>query len=1059
MKRFFLVLALAAAAVAQTRTSGAGLYSGAMASYEEENEGSGWAAFPVNWVNSGLTTGTGFCSPPGGTFDAIKTMPGDYAATFAALMQAKTDQVAANQWWLLKIAHGTTIHGSTYINGTLVTWPSSGAVTKCLVIQSDTHNSDNATVCSLGQGIPGYGGAKRNPNCDATPGSAYNSSAKMWNFVIDSDPMNGNKAMSVPIGPSYIRISDMNLYPAPGSAQSTSVGISGQNVSIGVSVQGDHFILDHSWIHGWDPGDAGQPGAGSGNPAVDQYGACTMWTKSGTADVSGTALTIDAVTYTKSDWFGADFAGPDNGAADGAIYGWPAVTTSGHNGLFLTAYTGQASPPAAYTGTAYGIASHDPTASNSTFTLGAAPGDGKYWYTLVNPRTGYENGCGDDLRAVQLQGDNVALMFSQVNKIHWFGSESHAVSGGSTHGPIRISANWIEAGSGGVFQGGSTADSAGGPAADVEIGPNFIGRNLDWRFLSSAAGKSPKPPFGCGPLDGNSAHDTCSFNWAMKNNVEFKFDDRILLWGDVIDGSWADGQSGYAMVLSPRACSGGATCGIYDPNTGLPLSNVSNLRVENCWIRNTAQVLEISARSLSAAGDGGGVSTGLTGVDFINCAMTNIGDMGQWGSPGPDIAQWNSKGQSYLATMSRSGGIAHAVAQPIKIANYDANVIGIVDNSFVVSSVSRTGNFATVVTTRRHDFPVGGTVTIGTTAGNSGYEGTFSISSAAQSNVTTLCTTDAYGNAVTPGSSFSSQPQPCIRSDGTFSDTFTYANSGADGTLCNSTSACNALGLTALADTMAYKVTDIAVGDGVYVSGCSGGANPGGYLAGSNAFNAALAGTNPTGMDVYYASADAGHDPDNSGTTCAVSNGQGFPQSVSFQNMTIVAQKIMSIGAPGYNSQTHKNKFINNVWFMPTGTNTYFTCGDVATSGDDVFGCWDRNALEFHDQIFIGNRSATPWLPYPPSATQCTLDGCPADVTALGWSPTFPTGSCAYAGDPNNCPLMAAPWSNNFTLSQVRVTGQYAANGADVTAIENAFSATKYTCPQGANCGTGPYPE
>ncbi len=82
----------------------------------------------------------------------------------------------------------------------------------------------------------------------------------------------------------------------------------------------------------------------------------------------------------------------------------------------------------------------------------------------------------------------------------------------------------------------------------------------------------------------------------------------------------------------------------------------------------------------------------------------------------------------------------------------------------------------------------------------------------------------------------------------------------------------------------------------------------------------------------------------------------------------------------------------------------------------------------------------------------------------MGPSPavTFPAGPCAAADAPFNCPLMALPWANNFTLSDVSYVGSssYPTSGVNTTQLQNAMTQTEYVCPAGAHCGThGPYPE
>lgn len=976
-----------------------------------------FALLNTKWVNAGLTSGTGECPTSG--FAATKTMKatgGDYTPTFAQLKQAKTDQVSANQHWLLVVDVGTNLHGSTFDgNNALVTMPTGGASTKCLVVRSSNHNIDNATVC--GTVYP----TVRDQNCT-------NSAGKFWKITIDSSPQPGNIGLYIPPGPSYVVLEDVEIAPAPMSAQSQA----GVNVSIGLSVDGDHFGTAYSWYHGWNPGDAGQTGT------------CTAWTKTGTVNTSGTA-----VTWVSGDQFGPDFSDGTHSSFGTVSYPQATINVNGTNVL---------------------ISSHDPAVSATSLTVASSLGvQTGVAFTMTNPATVYATGCGDDFRGVQFNGNYDWMEFSQVNKVHWWNSESHAVSFGFSAGPLKFAWNYIESGSGGMFSGGGPIDSRGGPLNDVEIGSSYIGRDLNWRFLSAGSGNSPAPPFGCGPLDGVAAHDTCPFKWSMKNNIELKECNRCLIYGVIIDGDWADGQSGYPILLTPRTASGGSTAGIYDPTTGLPLTILQNIRYESCWVKNVPQIIQISSRSLSP-GNGGGVSAPFQNFDMVNCLFTNVGDNNQFGGPGPDIAQWSASGQVFLATLSRTGGVAHAVVSPMKIANFDpgTNNVGTFKNAFDVTSVVRSGTTVTMkLNSLRHDPTVGGQIVI---AGVAGWNGTFTISGVLNTNVSTLCTKDNAGNTVATGSAFATQPQPCVKSDGTFGDAITYTDSqGGSGTLCSSLSTCNATGIQATMDTLAYKIADISVGDGLYVHNCSGGSlgNPTLFQVGATSRTAAIVPTSPTG-DVYYANAGS----DDSGVSCQLENSAGLPANTTFQHNTVLASKVMSIGSNGIASQHFQNQFFSNVFAMPSGNNAVLTDSDVGGQGTAVYAAWDSGTFKFYDQIMQG-RTSGQWSVSPSGSavnafpTTVTCSGATADATCLGYSSymsgvSFPNSACTFDGsNALNCPLMSAPWSTNFDLSKILpvATSSYASQGVNLTTLQNAFTATQYTCPAGAGASCTPFPD
>lgn len=1004
MKRFLLLFALTASLLAligpsygQTQASGQTLITGAMGTEPVTPiavAGDFTASLPLNWVDSHI------CDPPGGTYTEADSTLG--TQTIAALQTAIN--LWAGGWYRIKIPHGWNAHGSTFdANGSLITFPIISNPTGCLVIESDTPLTANQIACS--HGLPGYGGT-RNPGCT-------NDIASMYSLTADSTSVSGNTILYAPYGSSHIVVRDANLQITAGGAQSAS----GVKVIIQADFECSVCGIERSYIHGHDPGDSGQPA-----------GAATGWSRSTTVNTN--VVNVGGVNHYPVSWVSGDRFGPD--FSDGVHSpGYPQATVT-INGTPYTILSG----------------SHDPAQSDTLFEVANGPGAPltNATLTMSNPATAYANGAGDDSRGIQLNCDNCWAEWNYFEKIHWYGSESHAISSGFSNGPVKIAHNWIEGGSAGYFSGGGPVDTRGGPANDIEIRGNFFGRDLGYRFLSASSGHSPHPPFGCGPLDNTASHNTCPFNWAIKNNLELKLGHRVLIDGNIIDGDWADGQSGYPILQTVRTCSGGTTCGIYDPASGVPLTAIDNVRFSNNWIRNSPQIIQISSRSLSP-GNGGGMSQPIQNLDYINNVFTNVGDDNQWGSPGPDLAQWAASGEVFNATMTRSGCpnacVAHAVLSPMKIANFDPGTsnVGTFKNAWDISSMIRSGGVVTIkMNSARHDPRVGGQVTI---ANATGWNGTFTLTGSAQSGTTTACTTDLHGTSV--NLAIAVGPQPCIRADGTFADTFTYADAqGADGTLCATLSACNALLIQATVDTHAYKIPDISVGDGLYVHNCTDTT----YNTGASSSTLAIAPTVPTGLDVYYSN---GTTNDATGTaTCQVENSAGWPRGATFQYNTVIGSDIMSIGSNGLTSQHINNRFYHNIFAFPSGNNAVLACTGVGGQGTPVFSCWDQTTFNFYDNVIVdpaGTRAAQ-WSVVPSAAA---ANSFPASTSGFLTFTGSPLALCTFDGsDPKNCPLMALPWSSNFSLSQFLTSTQ----GAQIPAITDALTRTVYVCPNGANCGT-----
>ncbi len=716
-----VVVCLSAAAWAQSTYSGGAIWYGGASYGAEEGYGFGppFAAAPTVWVNNHQCDHTF----TGGDTDHLLS-----PATVAQLQTEYNTWVAAGDvWWRVRVPHGAVLNSSSYnSDGALLSFSGkTGTVTKCFVVESDTPLPSGQTACS--HGLPGFGGT-RNPGCDGhVGGGTSNDVASMWTLRLDAPGHWPQSPRGIYFAGGYgsnpgnhIVLRDMELTVNPGAMQS----LPNNNAPALIVAVGDNYSRPHElgferdYLHGWDPEPVGagtrgwdhQP-TGTGPGGADY---CAEWVMSGQVTTNGTAVTWSNTPHSSSgnkNSFGATFA----------------------NGTTIT-----------INGTNYTIAAVDPTTSDTILSLTTSAGTNSTAvdYSYVNPPSQWAVGCGDDIgNGIKLQADDSWIMWTYLEKLHQSSTETQGITFGFASGPGKINENWIEGASEAIFSGGGAVDARGGPEYNVEIRRNYMGIDLNYRMLTTASNSGPKPPFGCAALSSNSSKKNCPFQWVRKNAFELKLCVQCIVDGNIIEGSWADGQDGKVILQTVRTCSGGASCGIFDlnrssPTYGQPISAVHDVRMSNNWIRNSAQGVGAGPRS-GPPGNGGGVSMPTGHFDYINNLFSNIGDVNQFGMNNANLFEsWGSDGQTYPCAMSRSEDTAHASCAVGSISSLDGGI-------GALAAVWATNGLVTVSfgASSRQDPLTGGTAYIHG-ASTAGYNGVFTVV-----NVTN------GGNPSAPGSS------------------------------------------------------------------------------------------------------------------------------------------------------------------------------------------------------------------------------------------------------------------------------------------------------------------
>src|ERR1700735_623573 len=137
----------------------------------------------------------------------------------------------------------------------------------------------------------------------------------------------------------------------------------------------------------------------------------------------------------------------------------------------------------------------------------------------------------DVQRDILLNGSNLAVVDSYVSEGHWAGEDAQAISTWNGSGPLKINNNFLEGSGENILIGGAVALPEL-VASDIEIRSNYFHKPLSWRKTDPSYGGIP---------------------WTVKNLLELKNAQRVLVDGNVMENDWTMAQTGTAVLFTPRA--------------------------------------------------------------------------------------------------------------------------------------------------------------------------------------------------------------------------------------------------------------------------------------------------------------------------------------------------------------------------------------------------------------------------------------------------------------------------------------------------------------------------
>lgn len=138
------------------------------------------------------------------------------------------------------------------------------------------------------------------------------------------------------------------------------------------------------------------------------------------------------------------------------------------------------------------------------------------------------NSTNNVTRGIALNSSRTSIIDSYISDIHGIGFDTQAIGGWNGPGPFKIENNYLEAAGENIIFGGADPAVIGLIPSDIEIRGNHFFKPSHWRV---------------------GAPDYAGLNWSVKNLLELKCSQRVLIEGNLLENNWSDAQDGFALVF------------------------------------------------------------------------------------------------------------------------------------------------------------------------------------------------------------------------------------------------------------------------------------------------------------------------------------------------------------------------------------------------------------------------------------------------------------------------------------------------------------------------------
>ncbi len=135
-------------------------------------------------------------------------------------------------------------------------------------------------------------------------------------------------------------------------------------------------------------------------------------------------------------------------------------------------------------------------------------------------------------RGIALNSANTEVINSYLADFKEVGFDSQALCGWNGPGPFTITNNYLEGAGENVMFGGADPTIPNLVPANITITRNHFEKPVSWRQDPNAPSSAP--------------------HWAVKNLLELKNAQHVVIDGNVFEYVWVDGQVGFAILFTPR---------------------------------------------------------------------------------------------------------------------------------------------------------------------------------------------------------------------------------------------------------------------------------------------------------------------------------------------------------------------------------------------------------------------------------------------------------------------------------------------------------------------------